>query len=120
MAYDKQSVRGIKIKDKVEYPGFDEPENVTLWCKRKLMNWLRIEVDDIYDVIASNPSVLDAIDGIHIYSELYEQLVYLTVEPDTESNGEFGFYFSVAWIVNGVSVEEANSYRSKKVPLVMY
>lgn len=119
MAYDTICTRGIKVKDKVIYPGMDFPENVTLWCKKSLIDYVNMEIDDMFDVIASSPSILDAREGFHIYDRSIRQLIYITVSVDDKS-GEFGLFLSVSWIVNNVSVKEANDYKTDYCPLVMY
>jgi len=117
MAYDTICTRGIKIKDKVMYPGLDFPENVTLWCKKNLLDYVNMEIDDIYDVIASSPSVLDAREGLHVYDHNTRQLIYITVSVDDKS-GEYGLFLSISWIVNDVSVKEANDYKTAYTPLL--
>lgn len=118
MTYDTISIRGIKIRGKVLYPGLDFPENVTLWCKKKLLPYLNMELDDIYDVISSSPSVLDAREGLHVYDRDTKQLIYITVAVDDES-GDYGLFLSVSWIVNNVSVKEANDYKTEDTPLIL-
>lgn len=118
MVYDKVCTRGLKLKDKVMYLGLDYPENVTLWCKEDLLPYLNMEIDDVYDVIASSPSVLDARDGLHVYDRDTEQLIYITVNVDDKS-GEYGLFLSVSWIVNNVSVKEANEYKTAYTPLLI-
>lgn len=117
MVVTRENTKGIKLKSQMFGPGLDNPENITLWCSHKVSKYLKVDIDDVFDVISNSTRVLDAKKGFHVYSPKERQLVYLTVKVD-DSSADYGIFVSVCWVSSYVSAQEANEYKMPGCPLI--